>query len=222
MHHPMRHLIRIFFTGMFISFLGTLPLGTLNISAMQIAMDEGIRGAILFAFGALIVEMVYVRLSLSAIGWVRRHAKLFRLLEWVTLFIIIALSVSSFLAASRPGDGQNALLSVSMPKFLLGLLMSAVNPAQIPFWFGWSGVLMSRGTLQAENRQFNAYILGIGTGTFLGFSVFIFGGQWVVGNLQQSRATVQTVIGIIFGITAILQGWRMLKKKPAALGTPGE
>jgi threonine/homoserine/homoserine lactone efflux protein len=198
---------------MFISFLGTLPLGTLNISAMQIAMDEGIRGAILFAFGALIVEMVYVRLSLSAIGWV---------LEWVTLFIIIALSVSSFLAASRPGDGQNALLSGSMPKFLLGLLMSAVNPAQIPFWFGWSGVLMSRGTLQAENRQFNAYILGIGTGTFLGFSVFIFGGQWVVGNLQQSRATVQTVIGIIFGITAILQGWRMLKKKPAALGTPGE
>ena len=69
-------LLRIFFTGMFISFLGTLPLGTLNISAMQISVSDGVRPAFYFALGALLVEMIYVRLSLVAMNWVRKQKRL--------------------------------------------------------------------------------------------------------------------------------------------------
>ncbi|HSB94394.1 MAG TPA: hypothetical protein VLC28_14825, partial [Flavitalea sp.] len=65
-------LFRVFVSGMFISFLGTLPLGTLNISAMQISVSDGIRPALLFAVGALLVEIIYVRISLVAMNWVTR------------------------------------------------------------------------------------------------------------------------------------------------------
>jgi hypothetical protein len=57
-------LVRIFFTGLFISFLGTLPLGTLNIAAMQIAVSDGVAPALYFVLGALIIEIIYVRISL--------------------------------------------------------------------------------------------------------------------------------------------------------------
>jgi threonine/homoserine/homoserine lactone efflux protein len=133
----MRHLWKIFFTGMLVSFLGSLPLGTLNVAAMQISVSDGITAAMLFSAGSLTAEIVYVRLSLVAMDWVRKQEKIFKILEWVTLVIVVALAISSFYAATHPSEQKNAILSQStLPHFVLGLVMSAVNPVQIPFWFG--------------------------------------------------------------------------------------
>ena len=94
--------MRIFFTGMLISFLGSLPLGTLNIAAMQIAISDGVKQAILFSLGSLTAEIIYVRLSLIAMDWVRRQEKLFKVLEWLTLAIVLTLAIASFYAALHP------------------------------------------------------------------------------------------------------------------------
>src|SRR5689334_8723922 len=136
----MSKLVRIFFTGMLISFLGSLPLGTLNIAAMQISISEGVNHAILFSLGSLTAEMVYVRLSLIAMDWVRKQQKLFKIMEWVTLAIVIILAVSSFYAAMHPSVKHSPVLDNDLNKYILGFIMSAVNPVQIPFWFGWSTV----------------------------------------------------------------------------------
>jgi len=208
-------LLRIFCTGLFISFLGTLPLGTLNIAAMQISVTDGIRPALYFATGALLVEMLYVRLSLVAMDWVRKQQRLFRLLEWVTLLIVVALAVTSFIAAAHPsGEAKNVILSSTMHRFLLGITMSAVNPMQIPFWFGWSTVLFTKQVLLPRADHYNTYIAGIGLGTFLGNSIFIFGGRLIVGQLNANQHVLNWVIGGIFAITALIQLWRMFKKKP--------
>ncbi len=139
----MPSLIKILFVGLLVSFLGTLPLGTLNIAAMQISISEGIYPALLFGFGTLTAEIIYVRLSLVAMDWVRKQEKIFRVLEWVTLFIILALAFFSFYAAMNPSVEKNVILSSSLHKYWLGLIMSALNPIQIPFWFGWSTVLFT-------------------------------------------------------------------------------
>ncbi|HEX6334787.1 MAG TPA: LysE family transporter, partial [Flavisolibacter sp.] len=107
-------LLRIFLMGIFISFLGSLPLGTLNIAAMQIAISDGVMQAILFSLGSLTAEMVYVRLSLIAMDWVTRQKKLFRILEWLTLLIVTALAASSFYAAINPQVKENVILSSSL------------------------------------------------------------------------------------------------------------
>jgi len=211
----MPKLLRIAFTGLFISFLGTLPLGTLNIAGMQIAVTDGIGPALNFAFGVLLVEMCYVRLSLVAMDWVRKQKKLFHILEWVTLLIIVALAVASFFAAATPGQKKNILLSNSVHRFVLGLTMSAVNPMQIPFWFGWSTVLFTKKVLQPRNDYYNAYIVGIGFGTFVGMCLFIFGGRYLVQTLDTHQKALNWVIGGIFAITALIQLWRMLRKKDA-------
>lgn len=207
-------LFRIFCTGLLISFLGTLPLGTLNVAAMQISVTDGIRPAIYFALGALLVEMVYVRLSLVAMDWVRKQERLFRLLEWFTLLIIVALAVTTFIAAAHPsGEGKNIILSSTMHRFLLGLTMSAVNPMQIPFWFGWSTVLFTKKVLLPRNDHYNSYIAGIGIGTFIGNMVFIFGGRLIIHKLNANQSVLNWVIGGIFAVTAIIQLCRMLQKK---------
>ena len=208
-------LLRIFFIGMLISFLGTLPLGTLNVSAMQISISDGTRPALEFVFGAMLVEIVYVRLSLEAMNFVRKQKRLLLALEWVTLFVLLALAVASFYSALQPNAGKNPILSNTLHRFWLGVMMSAVNPVQIPFWFGWSTVLFARNILQPKESYFLTYIAGIGLGTLIGNCVFIFGGKLMVDKLNTNQHLLQIIIGSVFGVTALVQLWKMVRQKDA-------
>ncbi|HEU5164000.1 MAG TPA: LysE family transporter [Chitinophagaceae bacterium] len=198
---------------MLISFLGSLPLGTLNVAAMQISISDGVLQAMEFSIGSLLAEMIYVRLSLVAMDWVRKREFLFKMLEWITLAIVLILAASSFYAAISPSVKENVFLSSSLPKIILGFSMSAVSPAQIPFWFGWSTVLLTKKILLPLNKHYNFYIVGIGLGTLIGNCVFIFGGRLVAGKLQNNGHIISWVIGGIFLVTAIIQIWKMSRKK---------
>ena len=212
----MPKLFRIFFWGLVISFLGSLPLGTLNVAAMQIGIQESILNAMYFSFGSLVVEMAYVRLSLVGIDWVRKQERIMKAMEWITLVIIAALAAGSFIAAIKDGgQTKNVLLNNSMHRFLLGMFLCAINPVQIPFWFGWSTVLFSKQILQPVRSQYNIYSIGIGIGTLLGNCVFIFGGKWLVQRIANSEAYLNWIIGGIFAITALIQLWKILTHKDA-------
>jgi threonine/homoserine/homoserine lactone efflux protein len=204
---------RIFLTGMFISFLGSLPLGTLNVAIMQIAISDGLRPAVLFGLGSLLAEVVYVRLSLIAMDWIRKQQRIFKILEWVTLIIVVALAVSSFYAALHPTVEKNVILSSTLNRFVLGLMMSALNPVQIPFWFGWSTVLFTKKILEPKNSHYNSYIFGIALGTLMGNCVFIFGGKLLASKVNNNQHVINWIIGGIFALTALIQLWKMLRHK---------
>lgn len=212
----MPKLLSIFFWGLFISFLGSLPLGTLNVAAMQIGIQESIKNAMYFSIGSLLVEMIYVRISLIGVDWIRKQEKLMKAMEWFTLLIIIALAVGSFIAATKDGgNAKNVLLQNNMHRFLLGMFMCAINPVQIPFWFGWSTVLFTKKILEPVKAQYNIYIVGIGFGTLAGNCVFIFGGKWLVQRIANSQQYLNWVIGGIFTLTALIQAIKMIKHKDA-------
>ena len=208
-------LVKVFFWGMLVSFLGSLPLGTLNVAAMQISVQENISNAIYFSLGSLLTEMVYVRVSLVGINWIRKQKVLFKWMEWITLGIVLALATGSFIAATHEHHAKNVILNNDMHRFFLGLLLSSISPMQIPFWFGWSTVLFSKKILQPKNSFYNLYIIGIGLGTLMGNCVFIFGGKYIVEKLNTNQNILNWVIGGIFALTAIIQLARILLHKDA-------
>ena len=169
-------LLKVFFWGLLISFLGTLPMGTLNIMAMQIGIQESTQNAIFFVFGTLLVEMIYVRISLIGINWIQKQERVMKVMQWITLCIIVLLAAGSIHSAIHSeNEVKSLVLQNRMHRTLLGMLMCAINPVQIPFWFGWSTILFSKKILSPVKKQYNFYIFGIGFGTFIGNCVFIFG-----------------------------------------------
>jgi threonine/homoserine/homoserine lactone efflux protein len=203
-------LLRVFMTGMLISFLGTLPLGSLNVSAMQVAVEENVRNAIRFALGVALVEILYVRVSLQAMHWVEAHQLVFRVLEWSTVLLFVVLAVSSFISAgNKAGEKKSLLLGNRLNRFWLGFSMSAVNPVQIPFWFIWSTYLVSTGVLATTGIAYNSYTAGIGLGTLAGLGVFIFGGRWVVRKMKAGHKIINRVVGMVFLVSAIIQLYRL-------------
>jgi threonine/homoserine/homoserine lactone efflux protein len=208
-------LAKVFFWGMIVSFLGSLPLGTLNVAAMQISVQENIKNAIYFSLGSLVTEMIYVRISLVGINWIRKRKVLFKWMEWIALAIVVALATGSFIAAMHEHHAKNVMLDNNMNRFVLGLLLSSISPMQIPFWFGWSTVLFAKNILQPKNSFYNFYIVGIGLGTLSGNFVFIFGGKYLVEKLNANQNILNWVIGGIFALTAIIMFIKILLNKDA-------
>lgn len=208
-------LVKVFFWGMIVSFLGTLPFGTLNVAAMQISVQESIMNAIYFSLGSLFTEMIYVRISLVGINWIRKQKVILKWMEWITLGIVLALAAGSFIAAMQEHHAKNVMLNNNIHRFLLGVMLGAISPMQIPFWFGWSTILFSKNILQPKNSYYNLYILGIGLGTFLGNCVFIFGGKYIVQKLNANQNILNWVIGGIFALTAIILFIKILLHKDA-------
>ncbi len=207
----MPELIKVFFTGMLISFLGALPLGSLNVTAMQLAIAENTARAVKFSLGVALVEIIYVRISLKGMDWVIEHQGLFYLLEWVTVFLFFVLAISSFITMrKKTAQPKNILLNNPLNRFWLGFVMSAINPVQIPFWFIWSTYLLSNKVLLPNEATFNIYTIGIGTGTLIGLAIFIYSGKWLVNKLNASNRIINLVVGFVFLISAFIQLYRVL------------
>ena len=212
----MNQILKIFLVGTLISFLGSLPLGTMNVAATHIAVQDGQFAALIFSAGAVLIEIAYVRIALVAMNWITRQYKLFRLFEWLTVLLLFGLAAGSFLAAIRKSGLGNALPIHAVHPFLLGLLLSATNPLHITFWFGWSTILLNKHILLPQNANYNIYVAGIGIGSILGYAVFIFGGNYLVNKLKANQNILNWVIGAILLITAIIQLYKILSK-PSAL-----
>ena len=211
-------LIKIFSWGLIISFLGSLPLGTLNVAAMQIGIYEGVRNALYFSFGSMLVEMLYVRISLIGINWLQKQQRLMNIMQWVTFGIIVLLAFGSFYAAIKTGGGAknvtaNPYENINVSRFLLGVFGCAINPIVVIFWFGWSTVLFTKKILKPVNSYYNSYIVGIGLGALAGNCVFIFGGKWLVERIANSQQYLNWVIGGVFAITAVIQLIKNLRDK---------
>lgn len=211
----MRSLLIVFLWAMGISFLGTLPMGSLNVVAMQISVEESVKSAYMFAFGAVLVEMTYVRVALVGINWIMKRKHVLRYMEWATFFIILALAIGSFIAAVKGGHGGkgNFLLSNQMNRFSLGVILNALNAVQIPFWFGWSTVMITKGILKPTSLHYNVYVIALGLGTLLGKSIYILGGPWIINKIAGARDYLNWVIGGVFAVTAIIQLIRILRHK---------
>jgi threonine/homoserine/homoserine lactone efflux protein len=169
----------------------------------------------LFSFGLIVVDVFYIYLTLRAMQWIQSKKQLFKALEWVTLAIVFSLAASNFYAALHPSVHKNVLLSNSLPRFVLGFLMNALNPLQIPFWFGWTTVLFSKKILQPRWKHYHLFVAGASIGFFAALLIFIFGGRLIAEKISSHQSIVYLVIGGIFVATGLVQIWKMTKKKDA-------
>ncbi len=199
-----------FFLGLFLSFLGQLPLGTISVTATQIAIQENFRNGWKYSVGVALVEMVYLRIVLSGMAWVINHHNLFSVFNWITVLFFLVLGVLSFITASGQSPDKKAfLLNNKLDRFLLGVTISAFNPAQIPFWFIWSGYFLNQGWLSTGFTHFNLFALGSALGTLGGLAVCMYGGNWLIAKMKTSNQTLNKIMGIIFILAALFQVYRL-------------
>lgn len=207
-------LLQVFLIGALISFLGQLPLGNMNLTATQISVQENLKNAWKYGMGIVIVELIYLRLALTGMDWVVEHKQLFTIMGWVTVVMFVGLGVMSFIIARKQTSAKKGLLlNNKMNRFLLGVIVSGINPAQIPFWFLWSTQLINSKALAPTTIQFNLFTAGAGLGSLAGLAVYIHGGKWMINKMKTSNRKLNVFMGIVFILAGLFQLYNMLFKK---------
>ncbi len=207
-------LLKVFSLGLMISLIGSLPLGSLNIMAWRIYdVKKSLPNALFFSLGVAVVEVIYVRISLIAMKWVIKNKKLFRALEWFTIFLFLGLAFMSFFMHSKQEVNAFYYDESLLVQFLWGAFLCAINPVQIPFWFLWSTYLISNKKLEPKASHYNFYCTGIGIGTLIGEGIYVFGGAWLVAKVGANEQEIGYFVGAVFLITALIQLYRVTYKK---------
>ena len=197
--------LKIFSSGLLVSLLGALPVGTLNITAFQISSTQNLNQAFLFAVAVILVELIVVGLLLSGADKIIIYSKQAIYLLPFAIILLLYLAVTNFISAgngSVPEQSVN-LFPIVKSSFLLGLLLSTFNPMQIPFWVGWNSVLTEKKILENKPGIYLSYLTGIGAGTFAGLALFIVAGKFIFINYQQYSFIIGYITGFLYLLFAL-------------------
>lgn len=188
------------FYGLLISFVGALPLGTLNITAFNIAASQDVWEALLFSLAAVFVELVVVRFTLAGNKKINFNGKLSFYVLPFAVGLLLYLAISSFMSAGGAQELKTsaAVFPMIQSSVLLGLLLSVSNPLHIPFWVGWNRLLVSKRVLHNTLGSYASYILGIGIGSMGALLIFIFLGKHIFGNYQQYSSMIALIMGCLY------------------------
>lgn len=207
--------IKICLSGLAISFIGALPFGTLNLTAFDISASQGIVPAFWFAFAVVFVELCVVRLALFGSERIKINRQLGKYLYPLAILFLWYLAYSSFTGPISNGETiAKAGFLMQMPSpFVLGLLLSAVNPLQVPFWMTWNKVLQSRGILQSSKMHYVFYLIGIGLGTMTALATFIIIGAYFFDRYNDYNALTNILMGTVYLGFSLYLLFLLIKKR---------
>jgi threonine/homoserine/homoserine lactone efflux protein len=195
--------------GLLISLSGSLPLGNLNVTAMQIAARENLRKALLFAVGVTVVEMAYLFFTLNIMHSLAGLDYVVRAFGLISVLVLTLMAAGSFLAA-RGKSRKNVLIDNRVNRVLLGAGMSALNPMQIPFWAGWALFLFTSAILPDRAAAYSLFTVSAGVGTFIALLIFAVAGGRFSTFLRSHERTVNICVGGLFLLLALIQLWKLL------------
>jgi LysE type translocator len=215
---PAGNLCRLYGFAFLISFAGSLPVGTLNVSITNLVIDRHVGGAISFGMGAVLVEVGMVRLALVA---VKRLEGISRFLRWFRVIACVVILLFAFLSLDAAWHLRKAgvpILFTGDAPFVSGLVLSLLNPLHLPFWMGWTSVLRSKGLLAHTRKEYNVYVLAIGMGTCTAFLVYGITGHLLILFLRANQNLFNWLTGIALLVAGLAQGWKIRRgiSSPAA------
>ena len=206
---PAGRSLRLYGYALLISFTGSLPVGTLNVSIADLVIDGHIGAAILFGMGAMLVEVGMVRMALVV---VKRLEGMSLLLRWFRVIACVVILLFAFLSLDAAWHLRKAGVVIPFTgdtPFVSGLVLSLLNPLHLPFWLGWTAVLRAKGLLADTRRAYNVYVLAIGMGTGLAFLVYGITGHLLILFLQTNQYLFKGLTGLALLITGLVQAWKL-------------
>jgi len=157
-----------------ISFIGTIPLGYLNLIAFEIYKKYGFDSVLLYILGIVLVEFIYINISVYFIKHLLKNKKL---IQGFKIFSILFLYLLGFIFLFQNTQFETKTVSLNViifnSIFFTGVFLNAMNFVQIPFWLGWNIYLINSNSIKINSYLKIFYFSGIVLGTSLGMICFV-------------------------------------------------
>jgi threonine/homoserine/homoserine lactone efflux protein len=161
-------IIQVFAIAFLVSFIGSIPPGTINITGMQLSIQGHRRAAFYFVLGASITELIYAGITVRFQIYLSSKPEFTVFFDVISSLVLLSLGVVNLFAKNQTKklvDKSNTLSAQN--GFGRGVVLSLLNPLTIPFWLMVTAFLQNQSWVQLDETGYWVYILGIAAGTFL-------------------------------------------------------
>jgi len=151
--------------GVLLSFIGSIPFGTINVTVIETAVLKGFRVATWVVIGAALIEFVQAIIALTFTQLLTRNPLTEQILFWISIPIFIGLGIY-YIRQKNTEKEPDAIHGYAGGRgFLKGVIISSLNVLAIPYWIFYGTYLSSIGWVNLEDRWM---ILVFSTGVLIG------------------------------------------------------
>lgn len=207
-------LLKNILVGFAISFIGSIPLGYLNLIGFQIYAASNFNQLNLYLFGVLCIEAIVIYTTLKLSSKVAMNPKWKNYISVFSFFFLLGIALLTYNSASNESnvlDKYNSYLSYSA--LISGLILSCLNFAQIPFWMSWNLYLTNENYIISHGKKGLFYIFGTIVGTYFGMLAIIFSISAAKNENYISPTFFSKYIWVIFFVLAIFQLFQIFRNK---------
>ncbi len=198
------------FVGFLVSFIGSIPLGYLNVVGFQVYEKSGLTPTTLYLLGVIIIEFFVIYFTLIFAKRLAENKKLTKYIEAFSTVFMFLLAYVFYSSAKAKSDFST---SFDYAPFLLGIVLSCLNFIQIPFWTGWNLWLLNGKYIEISGTRKYVFVLGTIVGTFCGMLTLILALHYFASNVDfLAKYLMQIIIPLVFVGFGIFQGIKFWKK----------
>lgn len=196
--------------GFLVSFIGSLPLGYLNVVGFQVYEKSGLTPTMLYLLGVIAIEFLVIYFTLI---FANRLAANKRLTQYLEGFSIVFMFVLAYVFYSGTKTKSDFSIPINGTPFLLGIMLSGLNFIQIPFWTGWNLWLVNGKYIEVSGSRKYSFVLGTLAGTFCGMLALILALHYFASNVDfLAKYLMQIIIPLVFVLFGILQAIKFYRK----------
>jgi threonine/homoserine/homoserine lactone efflux protein len=202
------------FVGFLISFMGSIPLGYLNVVGYEVFQQFGLNATVLYLFGVICIEMFVIYFTLIFAKQLMENKKLIQYIEGFSVLFMFLLAYVFYSSASKQATETSVLEQyVEYSPFVVGIILSSLNFIQIPFWTSWNLYLLNGNYIEVAQSRKYFYIIGTLIGTFFGMLVLIVSLDYVTNQTDfLSKYLMKVIIPLVFIGLGLYQAFSFYRK----------
>lgn len=193
-----------FIVGLLVSFLGSIPLGTVNLAVIQTTININFKAGFYFALGATMIELIYSAIAIKFIAVLMDNNNIELIIQMITIPVFLIMGIFYY----RKEDKAKITNAKKRKSFYNGLFIGLINPMQIPFWITYGSYMLSNDWIKNEEGLLNIFILGICTGTLLVLTMIALLSKKLISKFDLNTRWVNKGIGIVL---FMLSSYQLLK-----------
>ena len=207
-------ILKNIFVGFLVSFIGSIPLGYLNIVGYEVYKSFGLKETVFYLLGVISIEFFVIYFTLIFANKLIENKKLIKLIEAFSIVFMFLLAYIFYSSASKETSSQTVLEKyVDYSPFIVGIILSCLNFIQIPFWTSWNLYLLNGKYIEISGNRKYFYVFGTVLGTFSGMLVLIVSLNFFTNQTDfLSKYLMKAIIPLVFVGLGIFQSIKFYKK----------
>ena len=190
--------------GAVIAFIGMVPPGMLNMTALKIRMERGRPESYKYAFGATAIIFFQASVAVVFADFFIKNPFVIDYLRLIGIVVFFILAGVFFLLSKREIKIDSEEQKPKGKYFIRGAGMSALNMLAIPFYLGISMYLASESKLILEPIYKLLFAIGAALGAGILFYIYISSSNFISRKASFIARNINMILSVLFLVLAIL------------------